>query len=296
VIRSMTGFGEASTHENGVHYFLEIRSINGKYFKATIKLPEEFQGLEPELEAELRRRLNRGTITLVAKCSDTSASAAYRINHEALAKYVDQLRLTPQARDGSLSIDIAPLLALPGVLQPPADEEQRLEHARAVYMKLLDTASKELLRMREREGAMLVADLLAQHDLIADRLSRIAERSPSVVEEYQKRLHARVEAMLQDAKVRVDPVDLIREVAVFAEKSDIAEEVTRLSGHMQQFKALLSKQDRNAVGRTLDFLTQEMLREANTIASKSGDAAISRDIVEIKGAIDRIKEQVQNVE
>ncbi|MDX2114904.1 MAG: YicC/YloC family endoribonuclease [Planctomycetota bacterium] len=292
----MTGFGEASSHREGVHYFLEVRSLNGKYFKASIRMPEELQGLEPEMETELRRRLTRGTITLVCKTSDSSAAAAYTINHEAIERYMEQLRRSRGVADGSARMDVSSLLSLPGVLQPPSDEEERLQRARQAFSGLLEKACAGLLATREREGRLLVADLMHHHELIMRNLSRVAELAPGVVREYQKRLQTRIESLLQDAKVRVEPVDLLREVAVYAEKSDIAEEVARLSGHLAHFKDLLAESDGRPIGRTLDFLSQEMLREANTIASKSGDAEISRAVVEIKGAIDRIKEQVQNVE
>lgn len=296
MIRSMTGFGDASAHDNGVHFFLELRSLNNKYFKASIRLPDDLQGLEPELESELRRRLTRGTITLIAKASDASDSAAYHINQHALANYIEQLKAVPQIASGGVKIEIAPLLNLPGVLQAPANEEQRLEHGRSVFMRLLDQACAGLLKTREREGKLLVEDLMSHHALIHRHLARIATRAPSVVEDYRVRLQARVDQLLKDAGASVQPHELIREVAVFAEKSDIAEEIQRLTAHLDQFQRLVSGGDGRPVGRTLDFLTQEMLREANTIASKSGDSEISRDIVEIKGAIDRIKEQVQNVE
>ena len=296
MIRSMTGYGEASAHEAGAHYFLEVRSLNGKYFKASIRLPEELEGLEPELEAELRRRLTRGSITLIGTCSDSSGAAAHRVNRPALEAYLKQLHGLPVLDRGGLSVDAGALLSLPGVLQPPDNGEERIEKTRPVFLKLLEQACAQVSKMRQREGGLLVADLMNHHALIVQALARVAARAPRVVEDYQRRLKARVESLLQDAKVRVEPVDLIREVAVYAEKSDIAEEVARLGGHLDQFKALLTTDDGRPMGRTLDFLTQEMLREANTMASKSGDAEISRDIVEIKGAIDRIKEQVQNVE
>ena len=143
---------------------------------------------------------------------------------------------------------------------------------------------------------MLVEDLRVHHKQIAERLATIHSRTPVVVEEYEKRLRLRVESLLKDAGFSVEPRDLIREVAVFAERSDVSEEVQRLSAHLEQFDSLLREDGGRPIGRTLDFLSQEMLREANTIASKSGDTVISREIVEIKGAIDRIKEQVQNVE
>ena len=296
MIRSMTGFGDASSQVDGVHYALEVRSLNGKYFKCSIRLPEDLQGLEAELESALRRRLTRGTVTLIARCTDSSADAALEVNREALARYIEQLQQTKQVASGEVRLDIGPLLSLPGVLQTPADEEQRLEAARDAFLKLLDRAASELIRMREREGELVLSELRAHADQISERLARIAERTPSVVEEYHQRLRQRIDAMLSDAGLTVEPADLIREIAVFAERSDVAEEVQRLTGHIEQFRDLIGSNDDRPIGRTLDFLAQEMLREANTIASKSGDAAISRDIVEIKSAIDRIKEQVQNVE
>lgn len=292
----MTGYGEASAQIDGVHYFVEVRSLNNKYFKAVLRLPEVFQGLEAEMESRLRQRLSRGTITLAASCTDASASAAYEINHLALERYVNQLRKVPMVGSGELKLDVSSLLSLPGVLQPPSDEEDRISRARAAFAPLLEKAVDGLLSMRQREGRMLVDDLSQQRELIINRLGLIREAAPGVIAEYEKRLKARIEAMLHGAEARVDAVDLIREIAVYAERTDIAEEITRLGGHMDQFGQLLSGKEDRAIGRTLDFLAQEMLREANTIASKSPDAAISRSIVEIKGAIDRIKEQAQNVE
>lgn len=296
MIRSMTGFGDASGVYGGVHYFLEIRSLNNKYFKASIRLPEDLQGLEPVLESELRRRLTRGTITLVGKVSDESASAAYEVNHQALSRYIDQVRRTAQIADGTVAMELGPLLSLPGVLMPPSDDEERLDKARDAFMELLDLACAHLIAMREREGMLLLEDLRGHHEIIRTRLLSISERAPGVLVEYELRLRQKVEMLLKDAGFTAEPVDLVREVALFAERSDIAEEIARLSGHLQQFEQMIGDGADRPIGRTLDFLSQEMLREANTIASKSGDAEISKHIVEIKGAIDRIKEQVQNVE
>lgn len=296
MIRSMTGFGEASSQEQGVYYFLELRSLNSKYFKAVIRLPDEFQGLEAEMDTELRHRLTRGSVFLTARCTDVSGEAAYDINEKALERYITQLQRTPQIASGEVGIDIGPLLSLPGVLQPPANEEQRHDQARAAFLKLLDHACAKLIAMREREGVALLKDLLSNRDVIAERLRLIRERAPNTVAEFERRLRSRIDAMLSDAGLPVEPADIIREVAISAERADIHEEISRLSGHIDQFADLLSRKDGQPVGRTLDFLTQEMLREANTIASKCNDAEIARATVEIKGAIDRIKEQVQNVE
>lgn len=296
MIRSMTGYGESSSQTNGSHYFVEVRSLNNKYFKATIRLPEEFQGLEAEMEASLRSRLTRGTVTLNARCADASANAAYDINVRALARYVEQLRALPETASGALKIELATLLTLPGVLQPPTNEEARFEAARGAFLALLEKACNDLVAMREREGRSLAHDLDQQRSFIAQRLALIEERAPSVVHEYETRLKTRIESMIREAGISLQPVELIREIAVYAERTDIAEEVKRLHGHLEQFGDLLSSRDDRPIGRTLDFLAQEMLRETNTIASKSPDAAIARAAVDVKGAIDRIKEQAQNVE
>jgi uncharacterized protein (TIGR00255 family) len=292
----MTGFGEASREEGGAHYFVEVRSINAKYFKSVLRLPDDLQALEAELDSSLRRRLIRGTVTLTIKCTDTSGDAAHVINAEALERYVEQAQRAPSVSDGRVGFDLGSLLGLPGVLQPPSDDERRLERARAAVGGLLDKACGQLIERRRREGELLLSELEDLATAIESRLAKVRERAPEVVEAYNERLRTRVETMLADANLAVEPQDLVREVAVFAEKSDIAEEIQRLSGHVAQFRELIGAPDDDPVGRTLDFLAQEMLREANTIGSKCNDAEISREIVEIKGAIDRIKEQVQNVE
>lgn len=292
----MTGFGEASSQVDGVHYFLEIRALNSKYLKAVIRLPEEFQGLEAEIEGELRRLVTRGTVTVTATCTDASESAAHDINHRALERYIEQIRRVPMIASGEITFDAASLLALPGVLQPPANEEARLEKSRAIFHDLLARATRNMTTMRQTEGRGLLEELSRQRDLMADRLALVAARAPAVAEEYARRLTARIEQMLQQAELKVEPVEMIKEIAVYAERTDINEEISRLKGHIEQYSELIGTTDPKPVGRTLDFLTQEMLREANTIASKSPDSQVSRAIIEVKGAIDRIKELVQNVE
>lgn len=293
----MTGYGDASAQIDGVHYFVEVRSLNNKYFKANIRLAEEFQGLEAELESRLRERLTRGTVTITARCSDETASAAHTINLGALNSYLEQLGALPQIASGQWRIEASALLGLPGVLQPPANEEERVQRVRAAFFQLLDKALASLIAMREREGGALAADLEGHRAHIVARLAEIEERAPSVVAEYQSRLKSRIENLLREAQIAIEPGDLVKEIAIYAERTDIAEELKRLSGHLEQFREMLTaKASSRPLGRTLDFLAQEMLREANTIASKSPDAVIARAAVEIKGAIDRIKEQAQNVE
>jgi uncharacterized protein (TIGR00255 family) len=295
MIRSMTGFGDASTQIDGVHYALEIRSVNNRYFKAQIRLPDELTGLEAELEAALAKRLSRGSVIVTVRFSDSSASAAGRINVKAVESYVRQLLAIPGLNHDSLRIDMGAILALPGVVIADGGE-QRLQNAKRALMSLVDDACQRMLSMRSREGRIVLEDLLKHARVIDDHLAVVKQRVPVTVELYQERLRARMESLLADAGTMVRDEDLLREVAAYAERTDIAEEVARLEGHLQQYREIITADNDDPAGRTLDFLSQELLREANTIASKCLDVEISRRIVEIKGAIDRIKEQVQNVE
>lgn len=299
MIRSMTGFGDASEQEGEVHYAVEVRSLNNRYFKSIIRLPEAIGGLEAELEALLRKRVTRGSLVLTVKFRVADAAATHQVNDEGLINYLDHLE-TIQAKvgptDQHLTIDLTALLALPGVLQPKIDEDSLLSMARPVVLRLTHAACDRLNEFRAQEGAGLSRELLEHRKLILDRLQTIRSRAPYVAEEYHARLRQRVDQLLARAELKVSEVDLIKEVAIFAERADISEELHRLSSHLDQFREILESERDAAAGRTLDFIAQEMLREANTIGSKSNDAAISRAIVEVKSAIDRIKEQVQNVE
>ncbi len=292
----MTGFGGASAKTEDAEYFVELRSVNNKYFKAVFRLSEEYQSLEPVLEVAMRKTLKRGTVTLRVAISESSEQAALNVNYRALEHYITELRKAPSIKSGDVALDAGALLQLPGVLQPPGGEDLRIERARAVLVPLVEKAAEAMLEFRRTEGANLREDLGNQHDLIADRLTKIEAKAPDVARVYQQRLQTRMASLLADAGMTVEPADLIREIAVYAERTDIAEEIIRLRGHLSQFRDRLDDQSGEPVGRTMDFITQEMLREANTIASKSPDAEISRYTVEIKGAIDRIKEQVQNIE
>jgi uncharacterized protein (TIGR00255 family) len=293
MIVSMTGFGDATAERDGTHYSVEIRSLNNRFFKAVIKLPDIVSGLEPEIETVLRERLGRGSITFILKMRMESAEAAYLINTQALDAYLAQLQKI-KGVNGNLNIDLGALLALPGVCQEPRDETDEIERHGPKVRELTRKAIDKLHAMRAREGEALFNDLMKHAKVIQSSLAEIAKRAPFVIDEYHKRLAARVNVLIGKAELQVNESDLLKEVAVFAERADIAEEIQRLTSHLDSFEQ--SCRSGEHAGRKLDFITQEMLREANTIASKANDAQIARHIVEIKGSIDRLKEQVQNVE
>ncbi|MFN4242449.1 MAG: YicC/YloC family endoribonuclease [Tepidisphaerales bacterium] len=291
MIVSMTGFGDASLERGGTHYSVEIRSLNNRFFKPVIKLPENVSMLEPEIESTLREKLQRGSITFILKMRVESADAAYVINRAALEAYLRQLRAVAQP---GTTIDLAALLALPGVTQEPHDQSEELQRHGPAIRECTRTAIERLLAMRRREGEALFADLMRHVSAVTSHLAEISRRAPFVVEDYHRKLTQRVNQLIGKAELQLSESDLIKEIALFAERADISEEIQRLSEHVRAFE----HECRHGVhaGRKLDFITQEMLREANTISSKANDAQIARHIVEIKGAIDRLKEQVQNVE
>ncbi len=293
MICSMTGFGDASAQQESVHYSVELRSVNNRYFKAALHLPPELGALEPEIESLLRRQFSRGSLTLSVSYKDTSAHAAQQINSAALRAYIEQIhKIAPQP---SQPLDLTVLLALPGVIQPP-DQSDLIQRAKPVLFSLIDRASQKMLQMRLSEGRSLVEEVGRHLQTIEVKTQLIVDRAPRVMEEYHQKLRQRANELLARSGVTVNDADLLREVALYADRCDVTEEVHRLRAHLSQFAKILTKPDGEPVGRTLDFLAQELLREANTMASKSNDAPIAQNVVEIKSAIDRIKEQVQNLE
>jgi uncharacterized protein (TIGR00255 family) len=297
----MTGFGESTTTQQGVSYRLTLRSLNNRYFKLNCKLPDTMAFLEATLDARLRRALGRGSVYLTLQVRNMSAEAAYEVNEVALSSYLAHLRTMTAGGNLPVTIDLATAMLLPGVTQPrQEDEAEQLESKRLVE-QLIDHAVAQLNGMREVEGRAVRADLTIHLDRMASQLDIIAQRAPAVVAEYRQRLVERVNQLLADQRLELEADTLAREVAIYADRSDINEEIARLRSHIEQFRSAMAEEPSDVVeggrqvGRKLDFVAQEFLREANTIGSKSNDATIMRACVEIKSAIDRVKEQVQNV-
>lgn len=296
MILSMTGYGEARDEVDGVSYRAEVRSLNNRYFKSSTKLPEAFLRYETEIDKLLRSRLGRGSVTLTLRVKNEGPSTAYEINAPLLAAYLDGFRQAA-GDDKFARIDLAKLAELPGVLQPPEIPEAKLKTRFELLRRLTNEAIDRLIEMRKVEGVAILADLRKSCDEIRRRIAEVRTRCPVVLEEYHVRLRSRVVQLLGGlggSTVELDPDALSREVAIFAERCDVNEEVSRTESHLDQFAALCEAPDQ--AGRKLDFIAQELLREANTIGSKSNDAEIAQHVVAIKAAVDRIKEQVQNVE
>jgi len=294
MLNSMTGYGEAPEELDGVSYAVEIKAVNNRYLKTIIKLPEGVTFLEEEIDKELRKRLSRGTVNYVLRLKGAAAGSLFQIDEAALSSIVSQLNKVSSSVGVTGAIDLAGLLELPGIVQPVQPDEEQSVRIKQFVLRLTGQALDKLQRMREAEGAFLEADLKKHCDAVLAELDIIRQRSGTVVQEYARRLRRRVEELLAEAKLKLDEQTLAREVAILADRSDISEEIARLDAHLQQFGRIC--QTDGQAGRRLDFLSQEMLREVNTIGSKAADADIARSVVDVKCWIERLKEQIQNVE
>ena len=294
MISSMTGYGEATAEAEGVVYTVEVRTVNNRYFKPHLRLPDIVTFLDSDIEKLLREQIHRGTVTYSLRMKNIASKALLEIDEGAVRQYVDKLRLLSGSIGVQCCLDLAQLLNVPGILQPAVPDSEQAEKMKEVVLSLTGRAIDQLKQMRSQEGQILAEDLMENCRITQEKLKLIDERSPTVVQEYHDKLKKRAEELLNGTHLKIDAEILAREVAIFADRCDVAEELIRLSSHVQQFMEIC--QGDNNAGRRLDFISQEMLREANTIASKASDARICQWVVDIKCAIDRIKEQVQNIE
>ena len=294
MIKSMTGYGQAQGDVNGISYAVEIKSVNNRYLKTAIKLPEILSFLEDDIEKLLRENLSRGTVNYSLRFKDMSGNSFFEIDEKALKSIAK--KLSDAASDAGIegTFDISNLLDLPGIIRPVSPDNEELEFIRKKVIEISLQAMEQLREMRSTEGKFLEADLRKHCEAIENDLKKISIRSSTVIQEYTKKLKQRVEILLAEAKLNLDEETLAREVAIYADRSDISEEIARLDSHAQQFKQFCCLNEQ--AGRRLDFISQEMLREANTIGSKSSDNEITGYVVDIKCWVERIKEQVQNVE
>jgi uncharacterized protein (TIGR00255 family) len=294
LLLSMTGHGEAHRHADGLSVAVEIRTVNNRYFKLNLRMTEGYAPLESHIENLLRQQIRRGTLQVNLRIDREPRPEDYRIDPVVLSGYLKQLE---SALGSSVSRDagqLAPLLALPGVVHEPTAEIDEIESQWPRIEGVIRAALDHLTKMRIDEGRSMAADLAVNVRAIAGELAKIEVRAPLVVEAYRVRLGEKIAKLMAEAGVRAEAADMIREVGIFAERSDISEEIVRLRSHLEQFDAVMGAEE--SQGRKLEFLTQEMFRETNTIGSKANDAEIARHVIEIKTAIERMREMIQNVE
>jgi uncharacterized protein (TIGR00255 family) len=295
MIRSMTGFGAGRAARGGEELDVEARSVNHKFCEVKVRAPRELVGLELDLARIVKERLARGGIDVTVRRSAARGTLAPQVDAALAAEYARAFREL-QARLGLPGeLGLAQVLAADGVVRL---EERAVdpEGARAAAEDALGQALQALVAMREREGEALARDLSGRLDLVETLVSRIEGLAPQSIDHYRTRLHERIQELGRGfaGGFVADPTRLAQEVALFADRMDVSEELTRLRSHVAQLRALVAGAE--PAGRKMEFLVQEMHREANTIGSKSQSAGIAAAVVALKAEVERMREQVQNVE
>ena len=292
-MNSMTGFGSASQRDRRFEVDVEVRSVNHRFLVLKQNLPEEFARHEGELERVVRDRLGRGSVTVRASVKAAAEKGPALPDVKLLKLTVKRLRDVQKALGLKGELALEDLLAVPS-LWSNVNGKLPAEELLPRLKKALEKALDSLEATRAREGTSIARDFEERLRAIEGCLEKVIGRGPAVLESYQKKLDARVQALLAQKGLEVAKPDLAKEIAVYADRCDISEECQRLKAHTAEFRKIIA--GKGPVGRRLDFLTQEMGREANTIASKGNDAEISACAVEIKSELEKIKEQVENVE
>ncbi len=294
MLLSMTGFGDFRGQDESLCVAVEVRSVNNRHFKMVVKSPERFQPLEGEIERVVRESITRGTVNVLLRVDGIGASLGYRLDAAALKLYWEELNGLSASLGQAAPHDLTGLLGLPGVVVEGDASRSDPREAWTVIESSLRGALKKLREFRAAEGASMAQDLQANLKVVSTQLDEIAVKAPEIVREFRDKLHERVRELLGGTDATLQPADLIREVSVYADRCDIGEEILRLRSHIDQFQAFV--REPQSQGRKLEFLTQEMVREANTIGSKANNVQVAHAVVEIKSAIERIREVVQNVE
>jgi uncharacterized protein (TIGR00255 family) len=294
MLLSMTGFGESRRTTDAINIAVEVRAVNNRYLKVMTRAPEAYAAFENEVEKTIRKQVARGTLNVSIRASLVGQAAATQLNHEVLASYWNQLQTLSDEVGAAMPADCSSLLGLPDAVSDGERRTLSLREHWPTVAEVLAEAVQKLNEFRSTEGESMAADLTTQCEVLESTLKTIGDRSPGVVSDYRDRVLERVREMLGDTNATIEEKDLIREVSVFADRCDINEEIKRLESHIEQFAAFLKES--TSQGRKLEFLIQEMLRETNTIGSKANDVQIAHSVVEMKSAIEKMKEMVQNIE
>jgi uncharacterized protein (TIGR00255 family) len=292
-MKSMTGFGRGAVNDQAFSVTVELKTVNNRFLDIALRMSGEMQPLESTIKRQIANRLSRGRVDVNVQY-DRTESVNYEINRQLISGYLSALREIKQEFSLEGEPDLNVIARLPNVVQPKKDDlsdEFVLGVERAANLALDD-----LEKMRSNEGEMLRDELNFRLNEIEARMPAIEKESESVADDYRQKLTKRIGEMLAktDSQVEIDPSRIAQEVAFLADRSDISEEITRLRGHIDHFRTIMG--DSKEVGKRLDFLTQELNREANTIASKTVNLTVKENALAIKSEIEKIREQVQNVE
>ncbi len=292
MIKSMTGYGRSQQLVDGMNITVELKSVNHRYFEFSSKLPRNYGFLDEKLKSFFNGKLTRGKMECYVQIEAVEESdTVISLNHSLVKGYIDaykELSETYGLENDIKVSDISRVGDIFMVRKQATDEERIWEAVKTVAQETLEG----FIAMRAREGARLKADVLSRLDEIVSNVEFIEERSPQTVVEYNEKLLGRLKELLADT--HIDEQRILTEAAIFADKIAVAEETVRLRSHISQLRSFLEQSD--AVGKKMDFLVQELNREANTIGSKAQDVEIARRVVSIKAEIEKIREQIQNIE
>lgn len=299
MLKSMTGFGRGQYEDENFSITVEMKTVNHRYNEVAIRLPRFLNPLEDKIRKTILKTVNRGRIDVFINADyTTSENCTLKVDKNLAAAYHKALQEVGAAIGlEELNINSAQEVMYLSRCQDVINVKEGFFDVETVWHKVeqaVNEALKNLVAMRETEGGNIYGDFIYRADLIAEKLTQIEARSPMVVEEYQAKLTDRLNNLLADHNITVEPERLLQEVAIFADRASITEEIVRLKSHIKQFKNIINSDQ--PVGRKLDFLIQEFNREANTIASKANDYTLAQIVVEIKAEIEKIREQIQNIE
>ncbi len=292
MIRSMTGYGRAQQTVDGMDITFEIKSVNHRYFEYSSRLPRAYGFLDDKIKNHINRTVSRGKVDVYLYIETVDApGSTVTINHTLANAYLEAYKELSETYGLRDDVSVSLLSRNPDVLtvHKSAEDEEAIWNA---VKTVLDEAVAKFIAMREVEGARMREDLLSRRETILAAVAKVEERSPETVKEHMAKVEQRMRELLDNAAI--DEQRLLTEAAIFADKIAVAEETVRLRSHMDQLEQLLSSDE--AIGRKLDFLVQEINRETNTIGSKASDVSIARVVVDMKAEIEKIREQLQNIE
>lgn len=292
MVKSMTGFGRAQVNNSGYQVICEIKGVNHRYFDPYIRISRRYSCLEDRIKEELKKRVARGRLEISINIEKIEESQRnIKVDKDLAIAYHKYLKDLAENLNISPDIKIIDLFRLPEVFSLQ-DQEEDLEVVWLVLRDAIGIAMESLIKMRSKEGQNLARDILSRNQLIFSLVETLEARSPVVAIEYGEKLRARIKELL--TQEIADEQRIIQEAAIFADKSNVTEEIVRLKSHIKHLNELMESED--SIGRRCDFLVQEMFREINTVASKANDLEMSKIVVEVKAELEKIREQLQNLE
>lgn len=292
MISSMTGFGAADGVAGGTRVSVEVRTVNHRFFSPSLKIPAAYGRWEAEIREVLRQRIARGHVTLSVRVERDPSAAVTTIDEARFAQYLTAIRALEKKHSLESAIDAATILRFPDVVAGQSEVVDA--DAGAVLATIVTKAVDALVTMRQAEGAQLAAFLLERVSIVESALARVEKRAPVRLKEHHERVRRTVSDLIGGAGA--DPQRIAQEIAILADRLDVAEELDRFRSHLSAFRDTTQTRTSEPVGKRLGFILQEMVREANTVGSKASDAQIQEDVIAIKEELERIREQVENLE